>query len=49
MIRARYTLSPWVMPKAKEITDTLEELDIDANQIDAIYENIESMGIEIVG
>ena len=33
----------------KEITDTLEELDIDANQIDAIYENIESMGIEIVG
>ena len=33
----------------KEITDTLEELDIDSNQIDAIYENIESMGIEIVG
>lgn len=33
----------------KEITDTLEEIDVDANQIDAIYENIESMGIELVG
>lgn len=33
----------------KEITDILEEIDVDANQIDAIYENIESMGIEIVG
>ncbi|MBR0277266.1 MAG: RNA polymerase sigma factor RpoD [Clostridia bacterium] len=33
----------------KEVTDTLEELDIDANQIDAIYENIETMGIELIG
>ncbi len=33
----------------KEISETLEELDIDANQIDSLYETIESMGIEIVG
>ena len=33
----------------KEITDVLEEIDVDASQIDAIYENIESLGIEIVG
>ena len=33
----------------KEVTDTLEELEIDAAQIDMIYENIESMGIELIG
>ena len=33
----------------KEITDALEEIEIEPAQIDAIYENIESMGIEIVG
>ena len=33
----------------KEVTDALEELEIDAAQIDIIYENIESMGIELVG
>ena len=33
----------------REITDVLEEIDVDAGQIDTIYENIESLGIEIVG
>ena len=33
----------------KEVTNTLEELEIDAAQIDMIYENIESMGIELIG
>ena len=33
----------------KEITDALEEIEIEPAQIDAIYENIESMGIEIIG
>ncbi len=33
----------------KEISDALEEIEIEPAQIDAIYENIESMGIEIIG
>ncbi len=33
----------------KEITDALEEIEIEPPQIDAIYENIETMGIEIIG
>ena len=33
----------------KEITDALEEIEIDPAQIDVVYENIESMGIEIIG
>ena len=33
----------------KEITDALEEIELEPAQMDAIYENIESMGIEIVG
>ena len=33
----------------KEITDALEEIEIEPAQVDAIYENIESMGIEIIG
>ena len=33
----------------KEITDALDEIEIEPSQIDAIYENIESMGIEIIG
>ena len=33
----------------KEITDALEEIEIEPAQIDAVYENIESMGIEIIG
>lgn len=33
----------------KEITDVLEEIDMGASQIDTIYENIESLGIEIIG
>lgn len=33
----------------KEVTDALEEIDIDSNQIDSVYESIESMGIELVG
>lgn len=33
----------------KEIMDNLEEIDIDSDQIDEIYQNLEDMGIEIVG
>ena len=33
----------------KEITNALEEVEVDSSQIDAIYENIESMGIEVIG
>ena len=33
----------------KEIMDTLEEVDLSSEQIDDIYENLEDMGIEIVG
>ncbi len=33
----------------KEITNALEEIEIEPAQVDAIYENIESMGIEIIG
>lgn len=33
----------------KEIADTLEEIDIDSDQIDDIYQNLEDMGIDIVG
>ncbi|MBQ7953124.1 MAG: RNA polymerase sigma factor RpoD [Clostridia bacterium] len=33
----------------KEITDSLEEIELEPAQMDAIYENIESMGIEIIG
>ncbi len=33
----------------KEITDALEEIELEPAQMDAIYENIESIGIEIVG
>ena len=33
----------------KEITDALDEIEIDSSQIDAIYENIESLGIEVIG
>ena len=33
----------------KEISDALEEIEIEPAQVDAIYENIESMGIEIIG
>ena len=33
----------------KEIQDTLEEIELEPSQMDAIYENIESMGIEVVG
>ncbi len=33
----------------KEIMDTLEELDLDTDQIDEVYQNLEDMGIDIVG
>ena len=33
----------------QEIIDTLEEIEIEPAQIEAIYENIESIGIEVVG
>ncbi len=33
----------------KEIQTSLEEIDIDPNQIEKIYENIERIGVEIVG
>jgi len=33
----------------KEVTDVVEELEIDATQLDTLYENIESMGIELMG
>ncbi|WP_069649346.1 RNA polymerase sigma factor RpoD [Caloranaerobacter ferrireducens] len=33
----------------KEIMDTLEEIDIDSDQIDEIYQGLEEMGIDIVG
>ncbi len=33
----------------KEIMDTLEELDLDTDQIDEVYQNFEEMGIDIVG
>lgn len=33
----------------KEIADTLEEIDIEADQIEKIYEMIESMGVEVTG
>ena len=33
----------------KEIADALEEIDLDAAQIEKVYENLENMGIEIVG
>jgi RNA polymerase primary sigma factor len=33
----------------KEIMDTLEEVELDSDQIDKIYESIENMGIEVVG
>ena len=33
----------------KEITDTLEEIDMDVAQIENVYESIENMGIELVG
>ena len=33
----------------QEIMDTLEEIEIEPAQIEAIYENIESIGIEVVG
>lgn len=33
----------------KEIVDTLEEVDLDSDQMDEIYHNLEEMGIDIVG
>ena len=33
----------------QEITDTLEELELDPKNIDKVYESIEQMGIEVVG
>ncbi len=33
----------------REIMDTLEEIDLDPEQIERIYENIESLGVDIVG
>ena len=33
----------------KEIMDTLEEIDLDPDQIEKVYESIENMGIEVVG
>ena len=32
----------------KEITDALEELDFDPEQMDKLYENLENMNIEII-
>lgn len=33
----------------KEIMDTLEEIELDSEQIEKVYETIENMGIEVVG
>ena len=33
----------------KEIIDALEEIEMDPSQIEKVYENIERIGIEIVG
>ena len=33
----------------KEIMDTLEEIELDPEQIEKVYENIENLGIEITG
>ncbi len=33
----------------KEIMDTLEEIDMDTDQIDEVYQSLEDMGIDIVG
>ena len=33
----------------KEIMDTLEEIDLDPDQIEKVYENIENLGIEVTG
>ncbi|KNF09332.1 RNA polymerase sigma factor SigA [Gottschalkia purinilytica] len=33
----------------KEIVDTLEDMDLDTDQIDEIYQNLEDMGIDVVG
>ena len=33
----------------KEIIDSLEELDLDTDQIDEVYQSLEDMGIDIVG
>jgi RNA polymerase primary sigma factor len=33
----------------KEIIDSLEEISLDSDQIDEIYQNLEDMGIEIIG
>ena len=33
----------------KEISDRLEELELDPDQIDKIYEYLEKQGVEIVG
>lgn len=32
-----------------EIMDTLEEVDLDKDQVEEVYENLESMGIDIIG
>lgn len=33
----------------KEIMDTLEEIDLDPDQIEKVYENVENLGIEVTG
>ena len=33
----------------KEIMDTLEEIELDPDQIEKVYENVENLGIEVVG
>ena len=33
----------------KEIMDSLEEIDLDSEQIDSIYQSLEDMGIDLVG
>ena len=33
----------------KEVIDTLDDLDIDSEQVDRFFDNIENMGIEIIG
>lgn len=33
----------------KEIMDTLEEIELETDQIDEVYQNLEEMGIEVVG
>jgi RNA polymerase primary sigma factor len=33
----------------KEIMDTLEEIELESDQIDEVYQNLEEMGIEVVG